>query len=323
MTEFEIIQTYFNRLPVSRADVRVGIGDDAAICRVPSGMETVITTDVLNAGVHFLEDVDPAALGHKSLAVNLSDLAAVGAEPAWFLLALTLPRAEPEWLERFAQGMFALAQRYNVQLIGGDTTRGPLSIAVTAIGTVPQGKGLLRAGAKPGDLIYVTGTLGDAALALDGMRGARNFTPEELVQLRERLERPIPRVAEGAALREIASSAIDISDGLLGDLGHILDASGVGARVRLEAVPLSATYRAHLADFGWDYALGGGDDYELCFTVPPLERETLDVLAGEMRFPLTLIGEITAERALAVCDAAGRIYRPQRRGYDHFSTDAS
>ncbi|MFL6714535.1 MAG: thiamine-phosphate kinase [Sulfurifustis sp.] len=320
MTEFDIIRNYFNRLPSSRPDVRVGIGDDAAICLPPPGMETVATTDVLNAGVHFLEDVDPAALGHKSLAVNLSDLAAVGAEPAWFLLGLTLPTASPAWLEQFTRGLFALAQRYNVQLIGGDTTRGPLSIAITAIGLVPQGKGLLRAGAKPGDLIYVTGTLGDAALALDAIRGVRRFAADELALLRERLERPVPRVAEGAALRDIASSGIDVSDGLLGDLGHILEASGVGARVRLEAVPLSPTYRTHLTELGWDYALGGGDDYELCFTVPPLERETLDVLASEMKFPLTLIGEITAERALNVYDAAGRIYRAQRRGYDHFST---
>lgn len=319
MTEFEIIRTYFDRLPVSRPDVRVGIGDDAAICRAPVGAETVVTTDVLNAGVHFFEDVDPFALGHKALAVNLSDLAAVGAEPAWFLLGLTLPAAAPGWLERFAQGLAEMARRFNVQLIGGDTTRGPLSITITAIGTVPQGKGLLRSGAKPGDLIYVTGSLGDAALALAALRGSRRFVAEDLVRLRERLERPAPRVAEGVALRDIASSAIDVSDGLLADLGHILEASGVGARVRLEAVPLSPTYRAHLADVGWDYALGGGDDYELCFTVPPLERETLDVLASEMRFPLTMIGEITAERRLDVYDAAGRIYRVPRHGYDHFS----
>ena len=319
MNEFELIRTYFATQAVQRDDVRVGIGDDAAVVAPPSGMETAITTDVLVSGVHFFPHTEPAAIGHKSLAVNLSDLAALGAEPAWFLLDLTLPEADMEWLRGFAEGLFSMARRYNVQLIGGDTARGPLAIGISAIGFVPPGGSLRRSGARVGDVIYVTGTLGDAALALAQLSGTRRFPTEEWAVLRNRLERPMPRVAEGMALRGLASSAIDISDGLLADLGHILEASAVGARLELGRIPLSEVYRAHVADIGWDFALAGGDDYELCFTVPAAGVQAVEALAREQNFALTAIGEIKLGRKLDVRDPRGKAYLPKSRGYDHFT----
>lgn len=320
MTEFELIRTYFAPQSLARDDVLVGIGDDAAVVRAAPGTETVVTTDVLVAGIHFFEDVEPASLGHKALAVNLSDLAAMGAEPAWFLLDLTLPSASAVWLEQFTLGLFGLARRYHVQLIGGDTSRGPLSVAITAIGSVPQGKSLRRSGARVGDEIYVTGELGDAALALAARRGEHRVDADELTRLRERLERPTPRVAEGLALREIASSAIDVSDGLLADLGHLLQASAVGARVDLGAIPLSKIYRRHLAAVGWSYAIAGGDDYELCFTAAPAHRAAVEALARERGIALTPIGSITSGEALEIYDESGRRYHPEVRGYDHFAS---
>lgn len=319
MTEFELIRTYFTTHTVVRADVSIGIGDDAAVVRPPAGTDTVITSDALVAGVHFFEDADPAGIGHKSLAVNLSDLAAMGAEPAWFLLDLTLPGVDTAWLRGFAEGLGDMSRRYNVQLVGGDTTRGPLAIAITAVGLVPKAKALRRSGARAGDRIYVTGVLGDAALALAASRGRCQVSPSERTHIHERLERPIPRVAEAMALRDIASSAVDVSDGLLADLGHVLQASGVGARVTLGAVPLSAAYRAHLNEVGWDYALSGGDDYELCFTVPPAKLSALAAVVREHQFVLTPIGEITSGNALRVLDPQGGLYQPPHRGHDHFA----
>lgn len=319
MTEFELIRRYFAARPPVRADVRVGIGDDAAVVRPPAGMDIVITTDVLVADVHFFADVDPAALGHKALAVNLSDLAATGAEPAWFTLNLTLPDADPAWLQRFAAGMFNLADEHALQLVGGDTARGPLAVGITAIGLVAEGKGLLRSGARVGDAIYVTGALGDAALALAGRQGMQRLGAEEMAFVAARLDRPTPRVDAGRALRDIATSAIDVSDGLMADLGHVLAASGVGARIEREAVPVSPVYRGRLSEVGWDYALAGGDDYELCFTVPAAGRQRIESLARDLNLPLTRIGEITSGRELDVLDPAGAPCRPTRTGHDHFS----
>jgi thiamine-monophosphate kinase len=320
MTEFELIRRYFASSPVRRPDVYVGVGDDAALVRPPPGAELAITTDALVAGVHFDPGVDPAALGHKALAANLSDLAAMGAEPAWFLLALTLPAGTaPAWIERLAQGMQDLARAHDVQLIGGDLTRGPLALAITALATVPAGRALRRSGARAGDRIYVTGTLGDAALALALPGDALHLEPEERAQLRARLERPAPRVAEGRALRGLASAAIDVSDGLLADLGHVLAASGVGARLELGALPLSDAYRRRLRTLGWDYALAGGDDYELCFTLPPEAVGRLEALARPELAPFTAIGEVTAARDIEIRDPEGRPYRPSRRGFDHFA----
>ncbi|MBI3899104.1 MAG: thiamine-phosphate kinase [Gammaproteobacteria bacterium] len=320
MTEFELIRRYFASQPLARNDVRVGIGDDAAVFHAPTNNDTVITSDVLVADVHFYADAAPEAIGYKSLAVNISDLAALGAEPAWFLLDLTLPEVRPAWLEKFASGMFELAQRHRMQLIGGDTARGPLSIAITAVGFVPYGKGLLRSGAQVGDDVYVTGALGDAALALAHLQHKQELTAAERTAVIQRLERPTPRAAEGIALRDLAASAIDVSDGLLADLGHILTASNVGARLQLDTIPLSATYRAQLPAIGWDYALAGGDDYELCFTAPAANAAAIHSLAEKHSFALTKIGEITAATTLELIDCNGQPYVPKNKGHDHFAS---
>ena len=318
MNEFELIRRYFSRPPVTRADVTLGIGDDAALLQPPPGQQLVVTTDLLVSGVHFLPDVNPAALGHKALAVNLSDLAAMGAEPAWFLLNLALPTADESWLAKFSAGLFGLAQRYRVQLVGGDTSRAPQTvIAIEAHGFVPAGQALTRAGARPGDRIFVTGALGDAGLALRHRQGKLRLSDAEFVFCAERMDRPAPRVEEGLALRTVASSAIDISDGLVADLGHILEMSRVGARLELARLPLSPAYRAHLAETGWDVALANGDDYELCFTVPPENLAALEKI--KHRFPaITEIGIIEAGGGLHIVDAAGKPHTPKITGHDHF-----
>jgi thiamine-monophosphate kinase len=261
--EFDLIDYLKRHNPVQRPDVLQGIGDDCARVQVQSGYELAVTTDTLVAGVHFPVDTPPHAIGYKSLAVNLSDLAAMGAEPAWITLALTLPAADMNWLASFAEGFFGLARQYGVQLIGGDTTQGPLSITVQAQGFIPQGQAITRGGAKPGDYICVTGFLGEAGLNL-----LKHNSGEMAAGAHNRLNYPEPRIIAGIALRGIASAAIDVSDGLIADLGHILTMSGVGARLTLEELPLSA---AMLADQDpakmYELALTAGDDYELCFTI--------------------------------------------------------
>ncbi len=316
MTEFELIRHFFARQPVSRADVATGIGDDCALLRPPVGQSLAVTSDLLVSGVHFLPDVDPVSLGHKSLAVNLSDLAAMGAEPAWFLLNLALPEADTAWLERFCRGMFDLARQYDVQLVGGDTSRGSLTIGVEAHGFVPETVALRRSGARAGDRIYVTGTLGDAAVALQHRLGKQRLSEADFAALVERLDRPVPRVREGMALRGIATGAIDISDGLLADLGHILEMSRVGARIFLDKIPLSPIGRVHAGRFSWEAALAMGDDYELCFTVPPENTGTLEKL--RLACGVRCIGEIEAEPGLRIVDESGKPYRPTFTGHDHF-----
>jgi thiamine-monophosphate kinase len=298
--------------------VVIGIGDDAAVLAPPPGQQLVVTTDAFVEGVHFPRDTDPAAIGHKALAVNLSDLAAMGAEPAWFLLNITLPEPDPDWLTKFCEGLFALARIHNIQLIGGNTARGPLSIAIEAHGLVPEGEALRRSGAQPGDSVYVTGELGDAALALKHWPGQKTLPAPDFDSIRARLERPTPRVREGRLLRRVASSAIDISDGLVADLGHLLEASGVGALLVRDRVPLSDTYRAHLADAGWDLALASGDDYELCFTVPA--RHDAEFARWQPKFGcrVTCVGEIVSGPGLQIVDSAGNRYQPERSGHDHF-----
>ena len=312
MNEFELIQGYFSRQNLAREDVVVGIGDDAAVLAVPAGMQLVISTDTFTAGVHFPEQTDPASIGHKALAVNLSDLAAMAALPAWFTLNLSLPTVDPAWLTAFCEGLFALANKHRVQLIGGDTTRGPLSITITVHGLVPAGQALLRSGAKPGDQVYVTGRLGEAGMGLFHLQGKLPVPEEYRGTVADKLNRPLPRVAEGLRLRGLASACIDISDGLLADLGHILEASGVGATVALENLPLAPAYRACFNELGWDIALAHGDDYELCFTLPAAKKPQLAVSAG-------LIGQIDAQPGLRLRDSAGALYRPAASGYDHFA----
>jgi len=320
MDEFELIRRYFAELTPPRPDVALGIGDDAALLAPPRGHEVVVTTDTLIAGRHFPDDTDPQAVGWKALAVNLSDLAAMGAEPRWFTLALTLRMADPEWLAGFAAGLGAMAREAGVALVGGDTTQGALSITVTAMGTVPAGKAVRRSGAKAGDAICVTGTLGDAALALRllGESGGRGEARSaDLEHLRARLNRPVPRVAAGAVLRDLAHAAIDLSDGLAGDLSHVLEASGVGAELRSNKLPMSPAFKnLSEPEERLELQVAGGDDYELCVCLPPNDvaklRKRLDV-------PLTEIGKVVKGKGLTVLDAKGKKLAIDPFGYRHFT----
>jgi thiamine-monophosphate kinase len=319
ITEFDLIDDYFSAMTPEREDVLLGIGDDAALLRVPQGMDLAVSMDTLVAGVHFFPDVSPADLGYKVLAVNLSDLAAMGAKPAWATLALTLPRIDELWVGEFCRGFRDLAVRHDVQLIGGDTTSGPLSITVQVQGFLPSGMGLTRGGAQVGDDIYVTGSLGDAALALACRR--EGVGHENLQQLMEHLDRPIPRIEAGIALRDIASSAVDISDGLAADLGHILKASGVGARVELDKLPLSSAVSAtiHGAE-DWSIVIAGGDDYELCFTSSTKFRDKVEELSRYSGVSMTKIGVIKAQTELHCYLPDGSLWSPKHTGYKHFST---
>lgn len=317
--EFELIAHYFAAGGPRRPDVVLGIGDDAALLTVPAGHELAVSVDTLVAGVHFPAHTAPRAIGHKALAVNLSDLAAMGATPAWFTLALTMPQADTAWLDEFCAGLFALAKAQRIALVGGDTTRGPLSITVQVHGLVPAGMAIRRSGARAGDRIYVTGTLGDAALGLYSLTGACDLDAAERAALIRRLEYPEPRIAAGIALRGVASAAIDLSDGLAADLGHILAASGVGACIdlaRIPALPAVARHTARTGNAG--LLLGGGDDYELCFTVPA-ERAAL--LAE--RFACSAagyhdIGVVEAAPGLRCRGDNGAVLDPVPAGYRHF-----
>jgi thiamine-monophosphate kinase len=283
------------------------VGDDCARVRVAAGMELAVTTDLLLEGRHFLPRADARKLGHKALAVNLSDLAACGAAPRWITLALALPAADEAWLRDFSAGLFTLAERHGVELIGGDTTRGPLAIDITALGEVPSGKALSRAGAREGDEIWVSGALGGAALAL---------SQPEIAAAAKRLHEPEPRVALGQRLRGLASAAIDISDGLAGDLGHILERSGVGAVVRYEDIPKDRSFRGFKdPDLEKQCVLSGGDDYELLFTAPRKNRSSIEALGAHV--PLSCIGEIVSGRALRILNQAGTAM-PHQGGFDHF-----
>lgn len=320
MDEFELIRRYFAELTPPRADVALGIGDDAALLAPPRGHEVVVTTDTLIAGRHFPDDTDPQAVGWKALAVNLSDLAAMGAEPRWFTLALTLRMADPEWLSGFAAGLGAMARESGVALVGGDTTQGALSITITAMGTVPAGKAIRRSGAKAGDAICVTGTLGDAALALRllGEGGGRGEARSaDLEMLRTRLNRPVPRVAVGAALRDLAHAAIDLSDGLAGDLSHILDASKTGAEIHAAKLPMSPAFKAlSEPEARLELQVSGGDDYELCVCLPP---ENVGKLRKRLDLPLTEIGRIVKGKGLTVLGAKGKKLALEPFGYRHFT----
>ena len=285
-----------------------GIGDDCALVRVRAGHELVVTTDLLIEGRHFRRGAAPRALGHKALAVNLSDLAAGGATPRWFTLALALPSANPRWLKDFSEGLFALAKRHDVALIGGDTTRGPLAIDVTALGEAPAGRALSRAGARPGHDLWVSGELGGAALALRRPR---------LQAVASRLHRPQPRVALGQALRGLASACIDVSDGLAGDLGHILERSQVGARVDYQRIPRPDVFEK-FSKLERQCVLSGGDDYELLFTAPAAVRRNIEFLSKKLRIRLARIGSITKGRKLVIQDQAGNSIRV-RGGFDHFA----
>ncbi|MFW2372100.1 MAG: thiamine-phosphate kinase [Gammaproteobacteria bacterium] len=317
MSEFDLITHYFKHLSPARSDVVLGIGDDCALLEVPAGMQLAVSTDTLNAGIHFPDNTSPIDIGHKSLAVNLSDLAAMGAEPAWVSLNLSLPDYDEDWLAGFCQGFAELAQEYTVQLIGGDTTRGPLSISVQVYGFVEPGTAMRRDGAQLGDQIYVTGTLGDAGLGLKQCLSQLSDVPAYCV---ERLNRPQPRIGPGRMLAEFSRCAIDISDGLLADLGHILQQSGCGARIELDRIPLSTSLADYYADeTDWSSILGSGDDYELCFTVTKdRQNQMLDRLR-QQDVTVTRIGEIT-EQGLECLDRDGQKWEFEHSGYDHFKS---
>lgn len=321
MNEFELIERYFRRAP-RNADIRRGIGDDAAVIAPPPGMEYAVTVDMLVEGRHFVKGADPRQLGHKALAVNLSDLAAMGALPRFVLLAGALPDVDEPWIEAFMRGFDALAGQYDVELIGGDTTWGPRNLCVTAIGELPAGTALMRSGAKPGDAIYVSGSLGDAALALAVAEERTRVGTHLASALRQRLAAPEPRVALGVALRGIATSAIDVSDGLAGDLGHIVDESRVAATVDLGALPASPALRSKLQggerQLALSCLLAGGDDYELCFTAPPAAADRIEALSLALQLPLTPIGHVVSGHGLAVRDERGNLLPTLPRAFDHF-----
>ncbi|MCF8204181.1 MAG: thiamine-phosphate kinase [Methylotenera sp.] len=312
MGEFDLIRRFFQR--PAAAGVEVGVGDDCAVLVPTPGARWLVSSDMLVEGRHFLSTVDPARLGHKALAVNLSDLAACGATPRGFTLALALPRADEAWLTGFAQGLWALADASGIPLVGGDTTQGPLNLCITVFGEAPPGQALLRSGAKVGDEIWVSGRLGDARLALEVFRGRVALAGEAFEQVRAAMERPMPRLALGQALRGVATAALDISDGLLGDLGHVLTASRVGATLELAALPRSEVLAAQPPALQQECLLAGGDDYELVFTAPPGAR------LPDVGVPLTRIGRIEAEPGLRVVDARGEPVAHGLRSFDHFQS---
>ena len=312
--EFDLIARIRARAG-TRADVVLGIGDDAALLAPPPGRHLVVTADTLNDGIHFPRGTSPADIGWKALAVNLSDLASMGAEPAWCTLSLSLPQSDAAWIDEFLDGFVALAADHGIVLVGGDTTRGPLSISVTAMGFVDAGRALRRDGARVGDDIWVTGTLGDAAGALALLERM------PIDALRVRLDRPTPRVEAGRALVGVASACVDVSDGLLADLGHVAARSGVGARVEIDALPVSDALRAAFdAATRLPMQASGGDDYELCFTAPANARAGVAALASSLDLRITRIGRMVAGEGVHPVRADGEPWTPPRRGYDHFAT---
>jgi thiamine-monophosphate kinase len=315
--EFELIARHFTR---PAANAVLGVGDDCALVDVTNGMDLAVSTDTMVSGTHFFPDVDPENLGHKALAVNLSDMAAMGAMPYWAMLAVTLPNVNHTWLEAFAKGFFDLAQEYNVSLIGGDTTRGPLAITVTIMGEVPAGAALRRSGAKAGNDVWISGNVGDAALAVAHRHGRVVLAEDDYREAVMRLYEPTPRVALGQALRGLATSAIDISDGLLADLTHICRLSGVGATVELANVPVSAIGAKHIgSDGGRNAILAGGDDYELCFTAHPNSRDSIQELTDVLGIPITRIGQTKRGKGVSLLGSDGKPVKIDGRGYDHFT----
>ena len=309
ISEFALIQRFFTRQRVINSSTHLGIGDDCALLSIPEGFELAVTTDTMVENVHFFAGADPELLGHKLLAVNLSDLAAMGAKPISVTLALTLPKVDENWLTAFARGFLNLAERYSVDLIGGDTTSGPLTLTVQAMGLVPKGQALMRSAARPGDFIYMTGCLGDAGLGLKIKRGYRCADPEAALT---RFNQPEPQVEAGQSLIGIAHACIDLSDGLAGDLGHILEQSQVGACLDWDALPLSNAVLAYINDTGdWSMPLTAGDDYELCFTVSPDQADRLTLEAIK-------IGIIESQPGLRL-NKSGKIQPLEVKGFEHFS----
>jgi thiamine-monophosphate kinase len=320
MGEFDLITRYFTR-PAKRAVL--GVGDDCALWQIQPGMQLAVSSDMLVEGRHFLSTVPPKRLGHKALAVNLSDLAASGAKPVAFTLALAMPRIDESWLQGFSAGLLALADLHQCELVGGDTTQGPLTICITVMGEVPPGDALLRQSAQVGDDIYISGSVGDARLALEVMRGQLSLSASDFESCRHRMEQPEPRVALGLALRGVANACIDVSDGLAGDLGHILKASQVGAVLTTDWVQDSAAISAAMQSLPFarrlDMALAGGDDYELLFTAAPEQSDAVQHAANEANVSVTCIGRITTGSGLQVLDLQGVPMSRRFASYDHFA----
>jgi thiamine-monophosphate kinase len=316
MGEFDLIARYFTR-PVRRA--ALGVGDDCALLAPRPGMQIAVSSDMLVEGRHFLSTVPPERLGHKALAVNLSDLAACGAEPLAFTLALSMPRVDEAFLAPLAEGLWALADAHAIELVGGDTTAGPLNLCITVFGEVPAGQALLRSGAQAGDDVWVSGTLGDARLALEVFRGRLALPAEDFERVRLAMERPQPRVALGRALRGVAHSAIDLSDGLVGDLGHVLRRSGVGAVIDVDALPRSDILARQRLDVQHECLLAGGDDYELLFTAALGVRDAVEAAAQAAGVRVSRCGHIVGGSTLSVVDGSGRPLAESFRAFDHFA----
>ena len=320
MKEFDLIDRFFKNGGHQRKDVIIGIGDDAAITEIPANQRLATTTDTLVSGVHFLADTPAKAVAHKAVAVNLSDLAAMGAEPAWMNLSLSLPSTDPVWMEGFAQGLFDLSQYYSMQLIGGDTVKGALAVTITAQGFVPGESVLTRSGAKPGDWIYATGTLGDAGAGLEILKGELEAAAADAEFLIQRHQFPSPRILAGTALRRSASACIDISDGLLSDIQHIIRESGCGAVINVDTLPISAALANTVStEQAIDLALAAGDDYELLFTVAEDYKSTVETAFASFNVNATCIGQVTgAVGKLELRNNDEPYFHQGRRGYEHF-----
>ena len=308
--------------------VTLGIGDDCALIKPMAGEEIAITSDMLVEGRHFFAHANPEQLGYKALAVNLSDLAAMGAKPIGFTLSIALPEVNSSWLEAFAKGLFGIAQHYSCPLIGGDTTAGPLTISITAFGSIPSGKAIRRSGAKVDDDIWVSGTLGDARLTLAALRHEINVSKDDLNSIEHRMHQPTPRIELGGALRGLANAALDVSDGLLGDLKHILNQSQVDAEIELSALPKSTILEKQTVEIQNQFAACGGDDYEICFTAPTTHRDTINQLSKSLKLPLTRIGQITPKKnstpKIKVINGLGNLLSDEEvaslsKSFDHFA----
>ncbi|AKH62364.1 MULTISPECIES: thiamine-phosphate kinase [Photorhabdus] len=321
--EFDLIARYFDRQTTNRRDVNLGIGDDCALMTLADKQQLAVSTDTLVSGVHFLPDISPEDLAYKSLAVNMSDLAAIGADPAWLSLALTLPEIDEHWLSGFSDSLFEQLHYYGMQLIGGDTTRGPMSLTLTIHGLVPAGRALRRAGAKNGDWIYVSGSLGDSAAGLALLQNHLQISdPVSRDWLIQRHLRPQPRILLGQALRDLATSAIDLSDGLISDLGHILKASRCGARINLDAIPYSGAMKQYVEpQQALMWALSGGEDYELCFTVPERNRGALEIALAHTGAGFSCVGQIMPESEEIRYYSKSKEIKLDLKGFDHFITE--
>jgi thiamine-monophosphate kinase len=320
LSEFDLIARYFDRPMRHGTAAALGIGDDCALLVQSPNMQLAVSTDMLVEGRHFFAGTDPVKLGHKALAVNLSDLSAMGATPVAFTLALSLPAPDEAWLSGFSQGLFKLADEFECSLVGGDTTKGPLTICITVFGEVPQGKALRRDAAQTGDDIWVSGTLGDARLALAGLRPEIVLDSAAVEAAEERLHEPLPRVALGMALRGIAHAAIDISDGFIGDLGHILQRSNVGATIDADALPAGPTLARQTDELRRRFSLAGGDDYELCFTAPSAARDAVMAAADQSGTPVTRVGRIESHSGLRLTDGNGTPLHLELASFDHFAS---